>query len=175
MGAQTARSSTRETPFTQALTPEELSALPPSQGVALPNTPLNRLKAPPAAAYPLTGNAGLAWSCDRNHDTARGPGGPCSVAARSHDRVSGRRATAANAIIMSGSRAALPPDSRSTSAASRVSPSPHSPGIIHRPHGQVSDKSCNPRTRRAARVLEHRSIVVTWGDREVAHERGNTR
>jgi hypothetical protein len=24
-------------------------------------------------------------SWDRNHDTARGPGGPCSVAARSHD------------------------------------------------------------------------------------------
>jgi hypothetical protein len=38
-----------------------------------------------AARAPI-GRAVVTWSCDRNHDTARGPGGPCSVAARSHDQ-----------------------------------------------------------------------------------------
>jgi hypothetical protein len=37
---------------------------------------------PPAAArIPLWRH--VAWLTDRTHDTARGPGGPCSVAARS--------------------------------------------------------------------------------------------
>jgi hypothetical protein len=38
MGAQTARSSPRETPFTQVLAPERIPTVPPSQGVVLPNT-----------------------------------------------------------------------------------------------------------------------------------------
>jgi len=34
----------------QVLTPEEVRTVPPSQGIVLPNTPLNRFKAPSAAA-----------------------------------------------------------------------------------------------------------------------------
>jgi hypothetical protein len=40
------------------------------------------VKAPPTAARITTGPC--ARRCDRNHDAARGPGGPCSVATRSH-------------------------------------------------------------------------------------------
>ena len=42
-----------------------------------------RSSTPPAAAHVPAGNAILALPGERDHDTARGPGGPCSVAARS--------------------------------------------------------------------------------------------
>jgi len=51
----------------------------------------------------------VAWRCDRDHDTARGPGGPCSVAALSHRQRPGRCAAADGVINQSdGSRAVHP-------------------------------------------------------------------
>jgi hypothetical protein len=48
-------------------------------GLLLPNPALLDL-APAASVRVPIGIAVVIWSCDRNRNTARGPGGPCSVA-----------------------------------------------------------------------------------------------
>jgi hypothetical protein len=77
--------------------------------IPLPNLPLWDQGAPPAAARAPRDHA--PGSCDRIHDTARGPDGPCSVAARSHGSVPGRCTATADAEVgrVRGNEGGWPP------------------------------------------------------------------
>jgi hypothetical protein len=102
---------------------------------------------PPAAARTPTGNPGATRSCDRNHDTARGPGGPCPIAARSH----GQRPRQVRRRADEG------PRSRTRAREFRIAGSSPTQILIHSSRQRAW--SCSPRfARTTARLSAERRV-----------------